>query len=305
MTGLGAESEEKMVFSKESGLRRFCVGCVAAVVLFAGCSGPRPSGLRGPAPKKGQEFRTESTFRIDDGKIVVRAGDTTIEGVFSLSTAEVEEGRILSVREREIEKEEVTIVLDDTDVAFLFDGERKTEKERGALVGKRILKRRVDGKTMSTLVGESATPEQEAALNSLDALDSDAYLYPDTSVPPGHRWRVDAVHLKRYFGLESQEVAGDVSMTYAGTESRNGEPCAVIAVALKASWRETDENRQVRKVELDGNGRTYRSMKTGWDIESTLSGAMTITATEVEEGESVQTVMSGPVTLESRSTIRQ
>ncbi len=105
MTGLGAESEEKMVFSKESGLRRFCVGCVAAVVLFAGCSGPRPSGLRGPAPKKGQEFRTESTFRIDDGKIVVRAGDTTIEGVFSLSTAEVEEGRILSVREREIEKE--------------------------------------------------------------------------------------------------------------------------------------------------------------------------------------------------------
>ncbi|MBK8597594.1 MAG: hypothetical protein IPN83_18840 [Holophagales bacterium] len=79
----------------------------------------------------------------------------------------------------------------------------------------------------------------------------------------------------------------------------------MIAVALKASWRETDENRQVRKVELDGNGRTYRSMKTGWDIESTLSGAMTITATEVEEGESVQTVMSGPVTLESRSTIRQ
>ncbi|MBK8597595.1 MAG: hypothetical protein IPN83_18845 [Holophagales bacterium] len=79
----------------------------------------------------------------------------------------------------------MTIVLDDTDVAFLFDGERKTEKERGALVGKRILKRRVDGKTMSTLVGESATPEQEAALNSLDALDSDAYLYPDTSVPPG------------------------------------------------------------------------------------------------------------------------
>lgn len=305
MTGIGVRTEEKMTFPKERCPRRFGAGCVAAVaLLLAGCSEPRSSGLRGPSPKKGQEFRTESTFRIDDGKMVVRAGETTIEGLFSMTTAEVEEGRVLSVRNREIEKEEVTIVLDDTDTSFLFEGERKTEKERGALVGKRILKTRVDGKTKSTLVGESATPEQEEALKSLDALDSDSYLYPETSVPPGHKWQVDAVHLKRYFGLESEDVQGDVSMTYEGTEDRNGDPCAVIAVSLEASWTETDENRQVRKVRLKGTGRTLRSMRKGWDVESTLSGTITISATEVEEGEPIQLDMSGPVTLESRTTVR-
>lgn len=305
MIGPRGETEERKTSLRTGGLRRFFVGCLTAVVVLQiGCSEPQPSGLRGPAPKKGQEFRTESTFRIDDGKMIVRAGDTTIEGVFSMATAEVEEGRILSVKGGEVEKEEVTIVLDDTDITFFYDGERKTEKERGALVGKRVLRRKADGKTKSTLVGESATPEQEAALDSLDPLDSDAYLYPETLVPPGHKWHVDAVHLKRYLGLESEEVTGDVSMTYEGPESRDGEQCAVIVVAVNARWTEREGSEQVRKVHLEGNGRTLRSMRTGWDIDSTLSGTMTISATEVQEGEAVQLVMSGPVTLESRTTVR-
>jgi hypothetical protein len=271
---------------------------VAALIGLVGCSAGPPQDLRGPARQKGQAFRTEMKLVMTKGKLVMGAGIQREEGTCDMTMTVVEDDEILEVQGRQVTKQQTTVITDDR--SMRVDGEKVPGPERGdLLVGEKILRERKDGKWKNTLVGKQPTTEQQKELHALGPLENTDDLYPEGKVKPGHTWKVDPAHLRKLLGPGCTEVSGEASMTFERTTTLDGEACALINLSMNIKGKMLDEDNTEANIELTVKGPEYRSIRSGYNIKSSLSGTMKLSGTIVEGGQRIQMEMSGPVTIET------
>jgi hypothetical protein len=228
----------------------------------------------------------------------VRAGNQRQEGTCDLTITNVEDDEILEVEGRQVTKQQTTVITDDRSESIQVGGEQDSHTERGPLVGEKILRERKNGKWKNTLVGKQPTPKQQKELDFLGPLENQDDLYPEGKVEPGHTWKVDPAHLRKLLGPGCTELSGEASMTFVRTTTLDGESCALINLSMNIKGKMLDDNNNEANIELTVKGPEYRSLRSGYNIKSSLSGTMKLTGTVVEGGQRVQMEMSGPVTVE-------
>lgn len=287
--------------------RANCWRVVLIASVFAaltGCAGSLPQELRGPGPQKGQTVHTETKIRFNHGQIVVRAGRQRTEGTCEFSMTTVEDTELLEVDGRQVTKLQSTISTDENSHAMQIEDKKDSGTDRGPLMGEKILRERVDGKWKNTLVGKEPTAKQKRELEFLAPLENEDELFPEGKVKPGHTWKADAARLRKFFGSRFTALSGDSSMTFERTANLNGEYCALIILTLNLKGKVLDEKNNELNFELTAKGPTYRSLTSGYDVNSWLSGSMKLTGTVTSGGQRVQAEMVGPVTVESLVTVK-
>jgi hypothetical protein len=282
---------------------RWCLLVVAALIAQVGCSAGPSQDLRGPGRRKGETFRTESRTVMKNGKAVVRVGKESQEGSCEMTMTSVEEEQILAVEGRRVTKQQTTVLTDEMSLSVRIAGEHDNGTERGALVGEKILREFKDGKWKNTLVGKEPTAKQQKELDSLDPLEDGGELYPEGPVKPGHTWKVDPARLRKFFGPSCTALSGEASMTFVRTTTLDGESCILINFTMNVKGKLLEDNNEM-DFELRVKGPEYRSLRSWYNIKSSLAGTMKRSGTIVNEGQRVLVEMSGPVTIETITKLK-
>jgi hypothetical protein len=286
------------------GNRRFLPPVALCLAFLAGCSSGPPQDLRGPGPQKGQTFREEFTVAMKNGKIVIHAAGERVEGSFDSTATLVEDNEILEVDGRQVTKQQTTFVTDESSESIVIAGEKDGKTERGSLMGEKVLRERKDGRWKNTLVGKEPTAEQKKELDSLDPLENNDELTPEGKVKPGHTWKVDAARMHKFMGPRFTGLSGDASMTFEKTTTLDGESCALIKVTMNVKGKILDDENNEVTAEISASGPTYRSLKSGHDLKTSLSGTAKLTGTIVADGQKLQTEIHGPITVEGTTTLK-
>jgi hypothetical protein len=274
------------------------------LTALAGCSSGEPQDLRGPGPQKGQAFRSETKVVLTNGTVVVHAGAERLEGACSMTMTNIEDDEILAVEGRQVTKQRTTVITDDISRSVQIDGEKDSGTERGPLVGEKILCERKDGKWKNALIGKEPTEKQKKELKFFDPAENKDELYPEGKVKPGHTWKVDAAHLRKLLSPRCTALFGEASITFVRTTTLDGESCAVIYLSMNIKGRLLDDDNNEASITLIVKGPEYRSLGSGYNVKSSLSGTIRMTRTVVVEGERVPMWMSGPVTIETVTKLK-
>jgi hypothetical protein len=289
---------------------RCCIVLTAAVLTgLGGCSAGPPQVLRGPPPRKGEASRTQTKMVMEKGKISIRflprveglglRGIERHEGTCAMTVTSVEEDEILEVDDRQVTKQHTKFITEDSTQTIEIDGEKDSHTERGPLVGETVLRQPLGGTWKNTLVGKAPTPKQQKELESLPPLENTDDLVPEGAVKPGHTWKIDAARLRKLIGARCTALTGEASMTFERTTTHGGESCALIQVTMNVKGKMLDDDNNAMAIEVTATGTTYQSLKTGYDVQTSLTGTIKIEGTVVREGQRIQTEISGPITLES------
>jgi hypothetical protein len=277
---------------------------VGALTALAGCSAGPPQDLRGPGRQKGQAFRTEDKLVLKNGKMVMSAGLQKQEGTCDLTWSIVEDYRILEVEGGLVTKQETTVIRDDTIMSIRAEGQNESMTERGPLLGEKILRECRGDKWSNTLVGKEPTAKQRTELKILGPLEDSTDLYPEGKVKPGHTWSIEPARLRKLIGPSFTSLSGTASLTFVKTTSLDGESCALIDLTMDIKGKALEEDNSETTVELSVKGPEYRSLRSWYNIKSTLSGTMKKSGTVAEQGQRVQFEVSGPVTIETIAKLK-
>jgi hypothetical protein len=277
---------------------------VVALVALAGCSAGPPQDLRGPGRQKGQAFRIETKVVLKNGKMVASAGSQRQEGTCDVTWTNVEDEQILEVQGGQVTKLETAVITDDTTISIRADGQNESTTERGPLLGEKILRERHGEKWSNTLVGKEPSAKQKTELKFLGPLEDSTDWYPEGKIKPGHTWSIDPARLRKHFGPSFTVLSGSASMRFVRTTSLDGEPCALIELAMDIKGKALEEDNTESTVELSVKGPEHRSLRSWYNIKSSLSGTMKKSGAVVEQGQRLQLEVSGPVTIETIAKLK-
>jgi hypothetical protein len=278
------------------------------VVGYVGTSAARQDAevdLRGPAPQKGQVVVHTSTFQIKNAAVTIKAGGATIEAKQSLTAVEEEEVKYLAVDGRQVTKAQTRVVKDKTDTVTTIEGNKMPDSKDGELLDALIISERsAAGKWKHTLVDARPTADQKKELDKRIGPESDDDLYPAGKVKVGHKWTVDAAALQRIFGGSISDLKGKLNMTLVRVEDLNGEPCAVVASKGKVSGIAKEDEGDL-KVEMELDGLTWRSLKTGIDVKDQAKGTIRMSGKTESDGQSLDLDLAGPITIEGTARLKK
>lgn len=240
--------------------------------------------LRGPGPRKGETFRSESVLHFKDSIVSLSVEGQVIRVKQSMTITSVEEERFLTVEGRQVIKSQTKVLKDHSKTVTHFMGEANTEEQEGALAGEVILsERQADGTWKHRLIDAQPTPEQKKELQKRVGPESDDELFPDKPVPVGHQWTVDAAKMQRFFGSSFSNLKGTVQQTFLRVEEFLGEPCAVIEAQGPVTGRMRDDEQDLR-FEMDLKITTWRSLITGVDLKDQMTGKIRMTGKQALDG---------------------
>ncbi|HYH68361.1 MAG TPA: hypothetical protein VD866_26950 [Urbifossiella sp.] len=286
---------------------RWLVGAVAVVVGYVGTSAARQEpeyDLRGPAPQKGQVTIHNRTIQIKNAKVAIKAGGMVIDAKRTFKSVVEYELELLDVKDRLATKAQFRVVVDKTDTVTNVGGNEMEESKNGDLLGEVIVsERNAAGKWMRTLVGARPNDEQKQALDELSGPESNDDAYPAGKVKVGHKWEAKAADFQHMFGLSISERKGKLSMRLVRVERFNGEECAVIETKGKVTGIEkTDEGDMNVEMELDGL--TWQSLKTGIDVKDHAKGRIRMSGTIDQDGQRLDLDLTGPITIEGTTRLK-
>jgi hypothetical protein len=280
-------------------LSSLAAGAAALLVAaLSGCAGP-PQVLRGPPPQEGETSRTETRTTVKNGKVVMHAGVERAEGTWSMTSTLVEDDEILEVDGLQVTKLQTTVVTDVYSESIKVQGENHDTSESGPLAGETVLRQRLDGKWKNTLLGKAPTAKQQKELDALPNHENNDDLLPEGPVKPGFSWELKADRLRRHIGARCTSLTGEAKMTFVRTTKVNGESCLQIDVVVDVKGKMLDDDGNEMEIEKKVKGTEYRSLKTGYEVKTTLSGTMKASGTVGSGGQRVKVEMSGPVTIET------
>jgi hypothetical protein len=274
-------------------------GALLVAVALTGCSAGPPQLLRGPARQKGEASRTEFRMTLKNGKIVLRGGGQSTEGTWSMTSTAVEDDEFLEVEGRQVTKLRTTVLTDDYSESMKIEGETQNKSEPGPLLGETILRQRLGGKWKNTLVGKDPTPKQQKELDALPERENDDDLLPEDPVKPGYTWKLDATRLRKHFGSSCTGLTGESKKTFVRTTTFGGEECLLIDIVMDVKGKMLDDDNNELDVELKAKGSAHQSLRTGYDVRTTMTGTMKMSGTVLENGQRVHIEMSGEVTIET------
>lgn len=295
----------------------FIIVSIASLLLVTGC--PGGTNLRGPGPKVNQRLRTETVMMMENGQVEIDSvpGQTyrgrtyrppgapePVLGTFSMHNASTHDVTVVAVDGRQVSELRLTVVADDSRHSMSIDGHEERESARGSLVGRTIHQRREAGGTASTLEGDTPTPEQQKALDELDPIESDDEQYPSRSVKPGYAWTVtDRAVLQRILGGQMRVATGSMAMSFEQFVSFQVQPCALVKTSLNVSGSMPGDDGTDTGFTLVLEGSSHRSLESGYDLSTTLSGTLTLSRKDLVDGTPVKVRITGPVTLEGTTSL--
>lgn len=294
------------MFGKQTG--RWAVG-LAVLAVLAGSGAPAAGedeayDLRGPAPKKGQVYRSKGSITIKDGDLEMTVGGETIKAKQTMVLLGEEEDKVLAVEGRNVTRCQTRVIKDRISTVTDLGGQELKEDEPGDLEGEVLIGDRVgEGKWKFSLVDSKPTDKQRKKLDTREGPESDDPLYPEGKVRVGHTWSSGAEALKRSLGKGLTDLEGKVDQKFVKVEDVAGEACAVIEMKGKLKGRLKDEDGDL-EMAMDFKATTWRSLKTAVDVKEKYGGTITISGKQKSNGTAVELHLKGPFTAEGTTTLK-
>ncbi len=234
--------------------------------------------LRGPAPAKGLTVVRKETMKIKDADVTVTVMGMNIDLVQTLDAVSEEEIEVLEVKGREIVKVRSTIGKESVNTVSSVNGNDMKEDKTSVLQGERIIAEKgKDGKWKNSFEDGKPTEEQQKELAKREGLDSDDEVFPEGKVKIGHAWKVDASKMKSLTGSTISDASGEMKLKFVKLESVDGEECAVIETTGTIKGKMKEDGAPDLEMAITSTG--WRSLKTGLEVKSTITGTMKIDGT--------------------------
>jgi hypothetical protein len=286
---------------------KWAIGAVA--VLFSAVSLSRAADddtfdLRGPAPKKGQEFVSKGTLKIKDADTTMKVMGQEITLKITLNVTSEESAKVLTVDGREVTKCQVKVVKERADVTANLAGVEMTQTEPTALEGETIISERDGKKWKHSLVDTKPSEKQKKELDNRNGIENDDDLYPKDKVKVGHTWTVDAAALTRLLGNSFTDVKGKLDQKLVKIEDVDGEKCAVIESSGKISGKMKDDGEPTIDVEMELKITTYKSLASGVPVKEKFTGKIKLEGTQKVEDVKAEIKMSGPISGETTTKLK-
>ena len=260
--------------------------------------------LRGPAPAAGRTTTSATTFKIKDATVTINVGGMKLNATQSLTATEETEVRVIAVKDRQATKVQTKMIRERVDIVTTVGGQEMKEQKTGDLEGEVIISERTgDGKWKHALVDTKPTDKQKKQLDKRVGPENEDDLYPEGMVKVGHTWTVEATALQRVFGNSITDLKGKLKMKFVKIEKVDGEDCAVIEAVGKISGVAKEDEGNL-DVELDMQGTTWRSIKTGLDVKDSAKGTIKMSGTLEMGGAKLDLVLEGPFTIESTKKLK-
>ncbi|HYH68362.1 MAG TPA: hypothetical protein VD866_26955 [Urbifossiella sp.] len=287
---------------------RWLVGAVAVVVGYVGTSAARQDeelDLRGPGPRKGQVVVRASTFQIKNAVVTIKTGGTTVDARQTQTAEREEVVEYLTVDGRQVTRARTRVVKQKADIVTTIMNNPVPDSKDGDLLDKVFVSERsAAGRWKHALVGAGPNARQKKELDQRVGPESDDDLYPDGKVKVGHKWTVDASTLQRVFGGSISDLKGKLNLTLVRVEEVDGEACAVITSKGKVTGVAKEDDGDL-KVEMDLDGTTWRSLKTGIDVKDQAKGTMRMSGKTEADGQSLDLELVGPITIEGTARLKK
>lgn len=234
--------------------------------------------LRGPAPTKGMAVVRKSKMTIKDADVTVTVMGMKIDLKQNLDIVGEEEDEVLEVKGREILKYKTTITKESVDTTSSINGNDMKEDKTSVLQGERILAvKGKDGKWKNLLEDGKPTDEQKKELDKREGPGSDDEVYPEAKVKVGHAWKVDAAKINSLTGGTIAEASGEMKLKFLKVEKVDGEECAVIEISGTIKGKMKEDGAPDLEMTIVSTG--WRSLKTGIEVKSKITGTMKIDGT--------------------------
>jgi hypothetical protein len=287
-------------------------GLIAAIVLSGAPTRTRADDdaktydLRGPAPVKGQVFISTMKLKIKDADttLKIQGSPMPLKMKVTMDITGEEEEKVLSVDGRNVTKCQSKVLKDrsviTTDLA-------PAQTEVGELEGEVIISDRIgEGKWKHSLVDTKPTEKQKRELDNRNGIENDDDLYPAEKVKVGHAWKVEAKALTKLFGNAFTDVKGELAQKFLRVEEYAGEQCAVIeSTGLVKAKMKDEEGEPNLNVEMDLNVTSWRSIKSGVDLKEKIGGKIKLSGIQKTDDGKVDVTMSGPMSGESTTKLKE
>lgn len=269
-------------------------------VLLAGVSFAQEEtyDLLGPAIKKGETLRLTSKMVMKGADMTIEVAGQTLKGKADMTGVDEERVTILEADGHLITKTRTDVVKDKVTTKRSILGDSEEQTEDGPLVGRFITstwdKKEKDWK--NTLEGKAPTEKQTEELDTYLPLWHEEALFPKEKVKVGHKWEPPIEDWGTAFGGKMKNIEGKVESTFTKVMDFKGQKCAVIESTVKFKGRLPKEKEPLDVV-IEGKLISYRSLKTGLDVEETFKGEFEFSGELNEDGMKIRLTMAGPVTL--------
>ncbi len=269
-------------------------------ILFSGCGQPSYNLHQEVSP--GEVFRSEGSFRLEGGRLVISASGQSVEGQAEMFNAETTEMDVLKAEEGKPTRLKLSVMESRFQIAMRVPGESPEEtSESNVLAGRSILFERDGENWSSRLVGGEPTKEQQIEMKSLvDPWPED--LVPDRKVKVGESWSLTGEKLRTVFGFAPEGFTGKAQVHFEEVLEYNGEQCALLSIQVDASGKVPDSELQEMTASLSGEGHIYRSLAKKIDVYSKISGDITWKMTGEEDGQTFQMTIKGSFVTEYKMT---
>ena len=234
--------------------------------------------LRGPAPKKGLTVTRSSGMKIKDADVTVTVMGMKIDLKQTLDIVGEEENEVLEVKGREIVKYKTILTKEAVNTTSSINGNDMKEDKTSVLQGERLISEKgKDGKWKNALEDGKPTDEQKKELAKREGPDNEDEVYPEAKVKVGHAWKLDASKIKSLIGGTIAEASGEMKLKFLKVEKIDGDECAVIEITgtIKGKMKEDG----APDLEMAITSTAWRSLKTGIEVKSTMTGTMKIDGT--------------------------
>ena len=283
-------------------------GLAVALVVSGGFTraDDKTYDLRGPAPTKGQVFISKMTLKIKDADTTLKIMGKDLKLKMTMNVIGEEEQKVLTVDGRTVTKSQSKIVKERAEITTELEGMNMMMTQPTELEGEIVISERVGDKWKHSLVDTKPTEKQKKELDARNGIESEDELYPAAKVKVGHKWTVEAKALTKLFGNSFTDIKGELKQAFLKTEDVDGEECAVVESegTVKGKMKD-DDGKPTLDVEMELKVKSWRSIKTGVELKGKFEGKIKLAGKQKIDDQAVDITMSGPLSGESSTKIKQ
>ncbi len=129
-----------------------------------------------------------------------------------------------------------------------------------------------------------------------------AAFYEGHDLDLGKSWQVPVTALVRWFGDEVGGYVGDINVKVDRVEDLQGQSCAVMEVAFKATGKMRDPDGQSLDMAMEARGEVWRALELREDLKVDIQGSMTLKA--AVSAQEIEMVVAGPLAIREERKLR-
>ncbi len=270
-------------------------------VSFASC-GQRKVVLIQDVNLTGFTFIETNTTTMDNIELIYEHNDQIMTSTMTaVTTQKVEEQIISPGRIR------VHIIEDIAQTAVNMDGDApEAIEEKGVLHDKVLIAERIGAQWIYALEEDPDPSEsQQSRLDDLASLkEQEDIIYPKEMISVGQLWEIDPEAISKMFGIEQiLHSTGEGTLQFEEVTMYNGYECALLTLNMTVSAEIIDDELGRSQMNLEAEGKIYRSLELFRDIGTEIRGVINIHSEDEETGMTV--TMQGPVLINSHVEITE